>query len=90
MLKGNAPQRKSTLPVVAAVLQPVTKRLARMEAILIEMRYEQDIKLKRLSALEAQIDGVAESIELGRANPRRSSKPDARRARPRPLVPLGR
>lgn len=33
-------------PNVAAVVQPVAKRLSRMEALLIEMRYEQDVQLK--------------------------------------------
>lgn len=31
-------------PVVAAVVQPVAKRLARIEALLIEMRFEQDVQ----------------------------------------------
>ena len=74
MQKANAPRRRSAIPVVAAFLQPVTKRLARMEALLIEMRHEQDVKFKRLAALQAQIDGVAETIELGRGHVRHASK----------------
>ena len=90
MAKAKTPQRRSTFPAVAAALHPVTKRLARMEAILVEMRFEQDVKLKRLSALEAQIDGVAERLERGRGNTRRSSEHGQRRTRARPLLPLGR
>jgi hypothetical protein len=79
MLKENTPRRRSTLPVVAAALQPVTKRLARMEALLIEMRHEQDVKFKRLAALQAQIDGVAERIEHSRATLRHPSRRSAHR-----------
>ena len=34
-------------PVVAAVVRPVNARLSRMEDLLLEMRHEQDVKLKR-------------------------------------------
>ena len=43
---------------MAAVVQPVAKRLSRMEALLIEMRYEQDVQLKRISALQLQVDAA--------------------------------
>ena len=59
MLKESVPRRRSPVPVVAAVLQPVTKRLARMEAILIEMRHEQDVKFKRLAALRLPLGDCA-------------------------------
>jgi hypothetical protein len=57
---------------VAAVVQPVAKRLSRMEALLIEMRYEQDVQLRRAAALQAQLDTLTELVSH-RANHRRAS-----------------
>ena len=45
---------------MAAVVQPVSKRLSRMEALLIEMRYEQDVQLRRITSLQAQLDTLTE------------------------------
>jgi hypothetical protein len=46
------------LPV--AVIQPsIDKRLARIEGLLIELRHEQDVMLKRLGKAQAQIDAFA-------------------------------
>src|SRR3984893_14001876 len=56
--------RRSVLPIVAAVVQPVARRLSRMEALLIEMRYEQDVQLKRFNALLARLDALAEPSQL--------------------------
>lgn len=47
-------------PVVAAVVQPVAKRLARIEALLIEMRFEYDIQTRRISALKDQVEVLTE------------------------------
>ena len=52
--------RRSVPPIVAAVVQPVARRLSRMEALLIEMRYEQDVQLKRFNALLARLDALTE------------------------------
>jgi hypothetical protein len=41
-------------PLVAAVVQPVAKRLSRIEALLIEIRHEQDVQLRRVAKLQAQ------------------------------------
>jgi hypothetical protein len=60
-------RRRSVRPVVAAVVQPVAKRLARIEALLIEMRYEQDVQLRRAAALEVQLDTLTERV-FQRAN----------------------
>ena len=35
-----------------------------MEALLIEMRYEQDVQLKRFNALLARLDALTEPIKL--------------------------
>jgi hypothetical protein len=56
--------RRSVPPIVAAVVQPVARRLSRMEALLIEMRYEQDVQLKRFNALMARLDALTEPIKL--------------------------
>jgi hypothetical protein len=47
-------------PVVAAVVQPVAKRLARIEALLIEMRFEHDVQTKRINALKDQLEVLTE------------------------------
>lgn len=39
---------------MAAVVQPVAKRLSRIEALLIEIRHEQDVQLRRVAKLQAQ------------------------------------
>ena len=61
------PKKKASRPkvpqVLAAVVQPVTERLSRMEDLLIEMRAEQDKQLKRISRLERQIDELRATIE---------------------------
>jgi hypothetical protein len=56
--------RRSVPPIVAAVVQPVARRLSRMEALLIEMRYEQDVQLKRFNALLTRLDALAEPSKL--------------------------
>jgi hypothetical protein len=56
------PRRRSVQPIVAAVVQPVAKRLSRMEALLIEMRYEQDVQLRRAAALQTQLDTLTELV----------------------------
>lgn len=49
-------------PIVAAVVQPVAKRLSRIEALLFEMRHEQDVQLKRSSLLQQQLETLAEKV----------------------------
>lgn len=49
-------RRRKVLPVVAAVVQPVTKRLSRIEDLLIEIRHEQDVKHKKIAALQVQLE----------------------------------
>ena len=55
-------RRRKVLPVVAAVVQPVTKRLSRIEDLLTEIRHEQDVKHKKIAALQMQLDELTESV----------------------------
>lgn len=50
-------------PVVAAVVRPVSTRLSRMEDLLIEMRHEQDVKLKKINRLQDQVDLLTEALK---------------------------
>jgi hypothetical protein len=48
-----------------------------MEALLIEMRHEQDVKLKRITTLQVQVDALTEHVKAfcppARRTPRRKS-----------------
>jgi hypothetical protein len=46
--------------VVATVMQPVASRLNRIEDLLIEMRGVLDVHLKRIAALQTQVDILIE------------------------------
>ncbi len=71
MSKSSPRPRRKLPPIVAAVVQPVAKRLLRIEALLIEMRHEQDVQLKRATAVQIQLDTVAEYVKVDRAARRR-------------------
>jgi hypothetical protein len=47
-----------------AVVQPVAKRLSRIEAMLHEMRFEQEVQTKRINALRSQFDELTETRTL--------------------------
>jgi len=47
-------------PVVATVMQPVAMRLNRIEELLLEMRGALDVHLKRIAALQRQVDILIE------------------------------
>jgi septal ring factor EnvC (AmiA/AmiB activator) len=64
--------RQLVPPIVAAVVQPVAKRLSRIEALLIEMRHEQDVQLKRGAALQRQLETLAERVAAVSQKIRRS------------------
>jgi hypothetical protein len=88
MLKPNTKRRQTpqavvaavALPVVAAVVQPVAKRLARIEALLLEMRFEQDVLGKRLNAIKGQLEVLSERRVPKRQRPRHDEKSRARPA----------
>ena len=54
--------RRRVPPLVAAVVRPVSTRLGRMEDLLIEMRAEQDVKLKKINRLQEQFDELTETV----------------------------
>jgi len=66
MPKPTARHRVS--PIVAAVV----KRLSRIEALLIEMRHEQDVQLKQSAELQQQFEEFAEHVTTATLKIRRS------------------
>jgi hypothetical protein len=91
MLKTNTKRRRSSHPlvaavvpplvaavvppVVAAVVQPVAKRLSRIEALLIEMRFEQDLQAKRITALKEKLEVLTEKRVSKRERPGSQDRP---------------
>jgi len=57
----NKKVRVTIPPVVDAVVRRVNARLSRMEDLLLEMRAEQDVKLKKINKLQEQVDELMES-----------------------------
>ena len=55
--------RRKVPPIVAAIVRPVSTRLSRMEDLLIEMRVEQDVKLKKINSLQAQIEDLTDTVK---------------------------
>ena len=45
-------------PVARSIPRPVDERLGRIEDLLLEMRHEQDVMLKRLAKAQAQLDAL--------------------------------
>ena len=56
--KHNGSQTRD-FPVVRSMPLPLDVRLGRIEDLLLEMRHEQDVLLKRLTKAQAQIDTLA-------------------------------
>jgi hypothetical protein len=54
-------------PVVATVIRPVATRLHRIEDLLIEMRGVLDFHLKRIAALQKQVDILIETDRVRRS-----------------------
>ena len=61
-------RRRRVPAIVGAVVQPVTRRLARIEGLLFEIRHEQDVKLALLKRLHERLSVMAEQLEANRAN----------------------
>jgi hypothetical protein len=55
--------RRKVPLIVAAVVRPVSTRLSRMEDLLIEMRAEQDVKLKKINKLQQQFEELTETVK---------------------------
>jgi hypothetical protein len=68
MSRAKTARYRRVQPIVAAVVQPVARRLARIEALLTEMRHEQDVQLKRVNALKERFDTLT---DIARMSPRR-------------------
>ena len=54
-------------PVVETVIRPVATRLKRMEDLLVEMRGVLDFHLKRITALQKQVDILVEKARVSRS-----------------------
>jgi hypothetical protein len=74
MPRANTHRRRGVPPIVAAVVQPVARRLSRIEALLIEIRFELDVQLKRAIALQAQLDALTEHVYQSRQVPRKRKR----------------
>ena len=55
--KHNGSQTRD-FPVIRSIPRPVDERLGRMEDLLLEMRHEQDVMLKRLAKAQAQLERI--------------------------------
>jgi LmbE family N-acetylglucosaminyl deacetylase len=66
--------RRRISPVVVAVGPPLSTRLSRMEDLLIEMRAEQDVKLKKINKLQQQVDELTDAIRRRVVSARRSRR----------------
>jgi len=58
-----AAARVKVSPVVLAVVRPVSTRLSRIEALLLEMRSALDLQIKRTTRLQMQVDTLAISVK---------------------------
>jgi hypothetical protein len=43
-------------------MRPLAKRLSRIEDLLHEMRYEQDVQLKRIATMQLQLAGLTDDV----------------------------
>ena len=66
--------RQRIPPGLAAVSRPVSTRLSRMEDLLIEMRKEQDVKLKKINKLQQHVDELIETVGRRLVSARNSSR----------------
>jgi hypothetical protein len=73
MPNGKTDRRRRAQPIVAAVVQPVARRLSRIEALLIEVRYEQDVHLKRVDVLRGKVETLTEEVKVNSTDIRRIS-----------------
>jgi Cu/Ag efflux pump CusA len=64
----NRSHQVKQVPVRVVLPRTIEQRLKRMEDLLIEMRHEQDVVLKRLAKTQAQLSALVEKSQ--RAAPR--------------------
>ncbi len=60
------PAGRRRAPALVAVVRPVTKRLTKIEELLLEIRHEIDVKLKRLNDIHVRLDAVEGGVEANR------------------------
>jgi hypothetical protein len=58
MRNRNEARQSSDFPAPAVAQRPANERLARIEDLLLEMRHEQDVLLKKLAKTQAQLDAL--------------------------------
>jgi Cu/Ag efflux pump CusA len=74
----NRPVQGKQVPVRIVLPRTIEQRLKRMEDLLIEMRHEQDVVLKRLAKTQAQLSALVEKSQ--RAAPRELFQPETHNA----------
>ena len=62
-MRTNKMARRKVPAIVATVMRPVSTRLSRMEDLLIEIRAEQDVKLKKINKLQQRFDQLMETLK---------------------------
>jgi flagellar hook-associated protein FlgK len=55
--------RRRVSSALAAVVHPVSTRLSRMEDLLLEMRAEQDVKLKKINKIQQQFEELTKTVK---------------------------
>jgi hypothetical protein len=63
VMRTNKMARRKVPAIVATVMRPVSTRLSRMEDLLIEIRAEQDVKLKKINKLQQRFDQLMETLK---------------------------
>jgi hypothetical protein len=58
-----AAARVKASPLILSVVRPVSTRLSRIEALLLEMRAVLDTQLKRIARLQLQIDALTMNVK---------------------------
>ena len=52
--------RRPVPQMIVSVVRPVTTRLSRIEDLLLEIRHEQDVKFRKISAIAQRLDELTE------------------------------
>jgi len=65
-MKKRTSAPRSVPPIVAAVVRPVSKRLAEIHDLVVEMRYLDDIKLRRLDLIERRLEVLSNAVSSNR------------------------
>ena len=63
MSREKKANRRQRAPIVAVVVQSVAKRLSRIEDLLLEIRYEQDLKHKKSATLQTRLEELTAEVK---------------------------